>query len=159
MIAQVIISCLLMLGAGLEPAWGCPQGILSPLRLPVSPPEHSTSHSGLPAVGLAANGRWQICPQLKPKAGRHKAVSRQPVVITPFEKTILASTHLQPTHITVSPRARARRTTPDTPPSRKARRRPRSLSRARSHPPAPPQHRHRAERAAASRAPHPCSVP
>src|SRR5438034_7014294 len=27
-----------MPGAGLEPAWGCPQGILSPLRLPVSPP-------------------------------------------------------------------------------------------------------------------------
>ena len=25
-------------GAGFEPAWGCPQGILSPLRLPVSPP-------------------------------------------------------------------------------------------------------------------------
>jgi hypothetical protein len=28
-----------MLGAGLEPAWGFPPGILSPLRLPISPPE------------------------------------------------------------------------------------------------------------------------
>src|SRR5687768_1105835 len=25
-------------GAGLEPTWGCPQGILSPPRLPISPP-------------------------------------------------------------------------------------------------------------------------
>ena len=25
-------------GAGLEPARGCPRGILSPLRLPISPP-------------------------------------------------------------------------------------------------------------------------
>lgn len=25
-------------GAGIEPAWGCPRGILSPLRLPISPP-------------------------------------------------------------------------------------------------------------------------
>ena len=28
-----------MLGAGFEPAWGFPPGILSPLRLPISPPE------------------------------------------------------------------------------------------------------------------------
>src|SRR5687767_11763280 len=30
-----------MLGAGIEPAWCFPQGILSPLRLPVSPPERT----------------------------------------------------------------------------------------------------------------------
>ena len=34
--AKVVV---IMLGAGIEPAWGFPQGILSPLRLPVSPPE------------------------------------------------------------------------------------------------------------------------
>ena len=28
-----------MLGAGIEPAWALAQGILSPSRLPVSPPE------------------------------------------------------------------------------------------------------------------------
>ena len=27
-------------GAGVEPARGCPRGILSPLRLPISPPGH-----------------------------------------------------------------------------------------------------------------------
>src|SRR5207249_11939431 len=31
-----------MLGAGIEPARGRPRGILSPLRLPVSPPERPT---------------------------------------------------------------------------------------------------------------------
>ena len=31
-------AALEMPGAGIEPAWGCPRGILSPLRLPISPP-------------------------------------------------------------------------------------------------------------------------
>src|SRR5512141_1268762 len=39
MIAQVVTSVLFMLGAGIEPAWALAQGILSPSRLPVSPPE------------------------------------------------------------------------------------------------------------------------
>ena len=29
-----------MPGPGIEPGWGCPRGILSPLRLPVPPPRH-----------------------------------------------------------------------------------------------------------------------
>ena len=36
-----------MLGAGIEPAWGCPRGILSPLRLPVSPPERTAPTANL----------------------------------------------------------------------------------------------------------------
>ncbi len=31
---------ILVPGAGVEPARGCPRGILSPLRLPVPPPGH-----------------------------------------------------------------------------------------------------------------------
>src|SRR5258706_8942868 len=34
-----------MLGAGIEPARGCPRGILSPLRLPISPPEPTENYS------------------------------------------------------------------------------------------------------------------
>src|SRR5438445_8858482 len=34
-----------MLGAGIEPARGCPRGILSPLRLPISPPEPRMNYS------------------------------------------------------------------------------------------------------------------
>ena len=34
-----------VLGAGIEPARGCPRGILSPLRLPISPPEQSVNYS------------------------------------------------------------------------------------------------------------------
>ena len=32
-----ILKCVLVPGAGIEPAWPCGRGILSPLRLPVSP--------------------------------------------------------------------------------------------------------------------------
>ena len=33
-----LLSLLQMPGAGFEPAWGCPRGILSPLCIPVPPP-------------------------------------------------------------------------------------------------------------------------
>ena len=29
-------------GGGVEPPWGCPRGILSPVRLPVSPSRHAS---------------------------------------------------------------------------------------------------------------------
>ena len=41
-----------MLGAGLEPAWGFPPGILSPLRLPISPPEPDRLNSTQDVAGL-----------------------------------------------------------------------------------------------------------
>src|SRR5437868_15541853 len=39
-----------MPGAGFEPTWGFPQGILSPLRLPISPPR-------------LAEGKWTYNPR------------------------------------------------------------------------------------------------
>ncbi len=40
--AQFNYKCMVP-GAGVEPARGCPRGILSPLRLPVSPPGQNSS--------------------------------------------------------------------------------------------------------------------
>src|SRR5690606_15055700 len=42
-------------GAGVEPAWGFPRGILSPLRLPISPPGQRGGSAILPgcAAGTA----------------------------------------------------------------------------------------------------------
>src|SRR2546426_7452515 len=42
---------LQVLGAGIEPAWGCPPRILSPARLPVPPPERCHVHA--PATKIA----------------------------------------------------------------------------------------------------------
>ena len=46
--AEVFISRILMVpGAGLEPARCCHRGILSPLRLPISPPGHLEALVGI----------------------------------------------------------------------------------------------------------------
>src|SRR5687767_2530476 len=40
-------------GAGLEPTWGCPQGILSPPRLPISPPGRDEVRVGESRVAVS----------------------------------------------------------------------------------------------------------
>ena len=40
-------------GAGVEPARGCPRGILSPLRLPISPPGHVKAEAGIEPASTA----------------------------------------------------------------------------------------------------------
>src|SRR3989441_13331248 len=46
---------LQVLGAGIEPAWGCPHRILRPARLPVPPPERCHVH----ATATKIAQQWQ----------------------------------------------------------------------------------------------------
>ena len=45
-----VLELLMVPGAGLEPAWGFPRGILSPLCLPISPSGLKESES--PMIGV-----------------------------------------------------------------------------------------------------------
>ena len=55
--------------AGVEPARSCPRGILSPLRLPVSPPGHN-----LWRLRPESNRRTRLCRPL------HNHFATQPVL-------------------------------------------------------------------------------
>ena len=48
-------------GEGIEPSWGKPRGILSPVRLPVSPPRHGERHTFRPDVPACQDERrWRV---------------------------------------------------------------------------------------------------
>lgn len=55
-----------MLGAGLEPAWGCPLGCLRPLRLPFRHPsldqEYGHGRPGMLNRTPRAVDQWSPCP-------------------------------------------------------------------------------------------------
>src|SRR5688500_2474413 len=134
-------------GAGLEPTWGCPQGILSPPRLPISPPGRDEVRVGESRVAVsravraldpsnprsldpgsqAGNGTRTRDPNLGKVVLYHLSYSRDK------RKLVLTLSADKHHGITDAHREHARRTRGPTPRAPTAQRRPRWPSPGRWH--------------------------
>src|SRR5260221_14175993 len=79
-----------MPGAGLEPAWGCPQGILSPLRLPVSPPGLQQTYPTLSTRAPADASTTEIAGS-RPYAFTNARVIASTIFFSPFPTRTIAA--------------------------------------------------------------------
>ncbi len=61
-------------GAGLEPARCCHRGILSPLRLPISPPGHLMGERAIEA-GASIHDQYPLCERFRPYYGNFFSIA------------------------------------------------------------------------------------